>query len=77
MKLTPISLNGDSGKIHDALCRMFARAAEMSRKSPSPIDIIIAPESVSLIVSMEQLFLEEKTVDDVVDRINRMFLAKR
>ena len=74
MKLTPITLNGDSRKVYDALCQMFVRAAQMARKRPSPIDIAIAPESVSLIVTMEQLFLEEKTVDEVVNQLNKMFL---
>lgn len=74
MKLTPINLQGDSKKVYDAVCEMFARAIEMSRKRPSPINFAVPPESVSLIVSMQDLFLEEKSVDEVVANLNKMFV---
>lgn len=72
-RVTPIGIDGDGVLLHEAICQMFVRAAKMARKRPTPIDIAIGPESVNILVALQDYFTEDEDLRTVIERINKMF----
>lgn len=73
VRLTPIGIDGDSGKINDALCRLLVREAILAKKRPCPLDIMISSASIKIIVALEDYMHGDKDADETVSVLDKVF----
>jgi hypothetical protein len=69
-RLIPIHLDNDSGRVHDALCRLLVRTAQLARKRPSPLDTAIGPAAIDIIVAIEGYVSETLPIETAIKRLD-------
>lgn len=74
--LLPISIEGDSNIIDEAICRMLCRVAKLARKRPTPLDIMIGPGSIHLIAALDKYYNGVHTAEETAAKLDKLFTEK-